>query len=142
MIGLVETDGRTSKKYQTAQEKITYEMSEIIFAPKTSEAFCNNLRSTIDSVRKLERQIMQICIRQAGMQRKEFIASFPKNETNLGWIDKHIRAKRKYSSTLSKMKPEIIRAQKKLVAIEVRSTESRMRFTSTPSMKSCPSSIS
>ena len=61
---------------------------------------------------------MMICVKTAGMQRKDFIASFPKNETNLTWIDKHIRAKRKYSSVLAKMKPEVIRAQKKLVAIE------------------------
>ena len=61
---------------------------------------------------------MMICVKTAGMQRKDFIASFPKNETNLKWLDKHIRAKRKYSSVLGKMKPEIIRAQKKLIAIE------------------------
>jgi RNA polymerase primary sigma factor len=121
MISLQETDGRTSKKYKAAQEKITAEMAEILFAPKTFDLFVNNLRGTIDSIRQLEKQIMQICIRQAGMQRKEFIASFPKNETNLNWIEKHIRAKRKYSSILSKMKPDIIRAQKKLVAIEKRS---------------------
>ena len=36
------------------------------------------------------------------MPRKDFIASFPKNETNLEWIDKHIRAKRKYSSQLTR----------------------------------------
>jgi RNA polymerase primary sigma factor len=118
MLTLLGTDGRNSKKYQNAQERITAEMAEILFAPKTFDAFCNNLRSTIDSIRDLEKQIMQICVRQAGMPRKDFIASFPKNETNLKWIEKHIRAKRKYSSILSKMKPEILRAQKKLVAIE------------------------
>jgi RNA polymerase primary sigma factor len=118
MLTLHESDGRNSKKYQNAQEKITAEMAEILFAPKTFDAFVNNLRGTIDNIRQLEKQIMLICVKQAGMQRKEFIASFPKNETNLDWIEKHIRAKRKYSSTLSKMKPDILRAQKKLVAIE------------------------
>jgi RNA polymerase primary sigma factor len=118
MVVLLETEKRTSKKFQTAQEKLTYEMSEILFAPKTFDAFCLNLRSTVDNVRRLEKQIMFICVRQAGMQRKDFISSFPKNETNLGWLDKHIRAKRKYSSILAKMRPEILRAQKKLVIIE------------------------
>ena len=118
LVGLIETDGRNSKKFKTAQEKITAEMAEILFAPKTFDAFCNNLRGTIDNIRQLEKQIMLICVRQAGMQRKDFISSFPKNETNLNWIDKHIRAKRKYSSILSKMKPEILRAQRKLVLLE------------------------
>jgi len=52
------------------------------------------------------------------MKRKDFIASFPKNETNLKWLDKHIRAKRKYSSILGKMQPDILRYQKKLITIE------------------------
>ena len=91
---------------------------EIALAPKLSEALRNNLRATVSSIRNGERQIMKICVNQAGMRRKDFIASFPKNETNFNWIDKHIRAKRKYSSILSRMKPEILRAQRKFVAIE------------------------
>ncbi|MEC9376293.1 MAG: RNA polymerase sigma factor RpoD [Pseudomonadota bacterium] len=117
---LTEEEGRISKKYQTSQEKLTASMAEILFAPKTTEALVNNLRGTIRNIRQLERQIMQICIKQAGMQRKEFIGSFPKNETNLSWIEKHIRAKRKYSSVLAKMKTDILRSQKKLIAIEKR----------------------
>ncbi len=44
---------------------------------------------------------MALCVRDAGMPRKDFIASFPKNETNLSWVDKHIRQKRKHSSALA-----------------------------------------
>ncbi len=103
-------------------EKIAAELLEIALAPKLFEALCNNLRATVSGIRRCERQIMQICVRQAGMQRKDFIASFPKNETNLKWIDKHIRAKRKYSSILARMQPEVLREQRKLVAIEESST--------------------
>jgi len=118
MMTVASKDGRTSKAYQNAQAKITAELAEILLAPKLFDALGNNLRATIQSIRQVERQIMFICVREAGMLRKEFIASFPKNETNLNWVEKHIRAKRKYSSILAKMKPEIIRAQKKLIAIE------------------------
>ena len=118
LLVLFEKDGTQSKKALAAREKITAELAEILLAPKLFEALCNNIRSTIQSIRDLERQVMLICVRHAGMQRKDFIASFPKNETNLKWIDKHIRAKRKYSSILSKMKPDIQRAQRKLILIE------------------------
>ncbi len=118
MLSVAAKDGRTSKAYQTAQAKITAEVAELLLAPKLFDALGNNLRATIQSIREHERQIMIICVRDAGMARKDFIASFPKNETNLNWVEKHIRAKRKYSSILAKMKPEIVRAQKKLIAIE------------------------
>ena len=119
LLALYESDGRDAKKTVTAQEKITAEVAELILAPKLFEALCNNLRVTVKGIRALEKQIMGICVREAGMARKDFISSFPKNETNLNWLDKHIRAKRKYSSILAKMKPDIIRAQKKLAKIEV-----------------------
>ena len=55
---------------------------------------------------------MTICVRDAGMPRKDFIASFPKNETNLTWVDKHIRAKRKHSSALHRQREEIERRRR------------------------------
>ena len=61
---------------------------------------------------------MQICVRDAGMPRKDFLSSFPKSETDLAWIEKHIRAKRKHSSTLAKLKDDIRRAQRKLIGVE------------------------
>jgi len=115
---LIESDGSKAKKTLAAREKLTAELAEILLAPKLFDALCGNLRDTIKQIRSLEKQIMLICVRTAGMQRKDFIASFPKNETNLKWLDKHIRAKRKYSSILAKMQPDIIRAQKKLIIIE------------------------
>ena len=114
----LEKEGYDSKKVTAALERQKADLAEIVLAPKLFDALCNNLRTTVGEIRDLERQIMSICVRTAGMQRKDFIASFPKNETNLKWLDKHIRAKRKYSSILAKMKPEIERAQKKLIAIE------------------------
>ena len=61
---------------------------------------------------------MALCVRDAGMPRKDFIATFPKNETNLHWIDKHIRSKRKHSSALAKLKEDVQRHQKRLQKIE------------------------
>jgi RNA polymerase primary sigma factor len=61
---------------------------------------------------------MQICVRDAGMPKKDFLMSFPKRETDLKWIEKHIRAKRKHSSAMAKLKDDVLRAQRKLLAIE------------------------
>ena len=77
-----------------------------------------NLRGQIAVIRSQERLIMQICVRDAGMPRKDFLSSFPKSETDLTWIDKHIRAKRKHSSTLSKLKDDVLRSQRKLILVE------------------------
>ena len=62
--------------------------------PKLVEFLTNNIRMTIGEIRGHERAIMRLCVGQAGMPRKDFISSFPANETNMDWIEKHIRAKR------------------------------------------------
>ena len=54
------------------------------------------------------------------MPRKDFISTFPKNETNTKWLDKHIRAKRKHSAALARLREEIEKQQKKLMSLEDR----------------------
>jgi RNA polymerase primary sigma factor len=99
-------------------KSLTNEFMELKLAPKVFDALVGQLRDVINQVRGQERLVMALCVRDAGMPRKDFIASFPKNETNLSWVDKHIRQKRKHSSALAKAKEEIQKAQKRLQKIE------------------------
>jgi RNA polymerase primary sigma factor len=101
-----------------ALKGLTNEFMELKLAPKVFDAMVVQLRDMVAQVRAQERLVMALCVRDAGMPRKDFIASFPKNETNLTWIDKHIRSKRKHSSALGKLKEEVQRAQKRLQKLE------------------------
>jgi RNA polymerase primary sigma factor len=122
ILTALEAGAVSDPKTKRARDKMTAELMEIKISPKLFEQLCNHLRETVANIRMQERKLMQICVRQAGMPRKDFLASFPKNETNMNWIEKHIRSKRKHSSLLGKMKPEILRAQRKLAAMEILST--------------------
>ncbi|MBL8198723.1 MAG: RNA polymerase sigma factor RpoD [Chromatiales bacterium] len=110
--------GSKDKKVQKGREKLAAEVMELKLAPKLFDQLTNTLRDAVASIRNQERKIMQFCVRDCGMPRKDFLASFPANETNLKWVDKHIKAKRKYSSALLKMQEEIQKAQKRLQQIE------------------------
>ena len=110
--------GAKEKKTMKVQAELADQLMELKLAPKLFDKLVRTLRDSVSVVRMQERQVMQICIRDAGMPRKDFLASFPKSETDLTWIEKHIRAKRKHSSTLAKLKDEILRAQRKLLAVE------------------------
>jgi RNA polymerase primary sigma factor len=63
---------------------------------------------------------MVIAVRDAGMPRKEFITSFPRNETDERWVSKHVKAAKKWSAGLAKFSDEILRRQVQLQAIEKR----------------------
>jgi RNA polymerase primary sigma factor len=101
-----------------ALKSLTNEFMELKLAPKVFDSLVAQLRDVVNQVRGQERLVMALCVRDAGMPRKDFIASFPKNETNLSWVDKHIRQKRKHSSALAKAKEDIQKAQKRLQKIE------------------------
>jgi len=114
----LEKSGAKDKKTIKVQGDLADQLMEIKLAPKLFEKLVRSLRDSVSVIRLQERQVMQICVRDAGMPRKDFIASFPKSETDLTWIEKHIRAKRKHSSTLAKLRDDVLRAQRKLLAVE------------------------
>ncbi len=114
----LEKNGITHATTLKTIKPLTTEFMELKLAPKLFELMVAQLKDAIDGIRDQERQIMALCITKAKMPRKDFIASFPTNETNLSWIEKHIRAKRKHSSQLSKLKEDILRCQKRLGRME------------------------
>lgn len=94
-----------------AREAASSLFMEFKLAPKTL-IYLNGLMSeTIAEIRKQDRIVLDIVVEQARMDRRDFIDSFTGNEVNTSWSDKHIRAKKHYSSTIKKHLDEIIAAQ-------------------------------
>jgi RNA polymerase primary sigma factor len=114
----LEKYGSKDKRTAKVRAELADQLMELKLAPKLTDALVRGLRSSVSVIRMQERQVMQICVRDAGMPKKDFLASFPKSETDLNWIEKHIRAKRKHSSTLAKLRDDVLRAQRKLLAVE------------------------
>jgi len=97
-------------------------LSHLKLAPRMVDILITNLRQTVASIRSHERVIMSICVHKALMPRKDFITSFPDNETDLKWLEKQIKGGHKYSPVLEQHKEEILRAQNKLVNIQTRTS--------------------
>jgi RNA polymerase primary sigma factor len=110
--------GASDVKTLKARKKLSDEFMELKLSPRMFEALISNLRTHITELRQLEKEIMVISVRDAGMPRKDFISSFPRNETSPRWLAKHMKAGKKYSLPLAKFKDEIERRQKKLEQVE------------------------
>ena len=110
--------GSKDPKTLKIRKRICGELMELKLAPKMFDQLIDNLRQHVTEVRLLEKEIMFLCIKQAGMPRKDFISTFPKNETSTRWLDKHIKAKKRYSGPLAKFKDEVERRQNKLKDLE------------------------
>jgi RNA polymerase primary sigma factor len=110
--------GRDHSKTIKAQEKLSASFLEFKYLPAVFQDMVENLRAAITFIRNQERSIMDICVNDARMPRKEFIATFPDNETNPDWINSQIEADKAYSEALDGLKSEIVRAQRKLLQLE------------------------
>jgi RNA polymerase primary sigma factor len=117
-LNALDKVGSKDPKTLKIRKRICGELMELKLSPKMFDQLIDNLREHVTEVRLLEKEIMFLCIKQAGMPRKDFISTFPKNETSTRWLDKHIKAKKRYSAPLAKFKDEVERRQNKLKDLE------------------------
>jgi len=110
--------GIEDPKTQKIRKKLADEFMELKLSPKMFDALIGNLRAHVNEIRQLERDIMVIAVRDAGMPRKEFITSFPRNETNDRWVAKHAKAGKKWSAPLARFAEDIRNKQLLLGEIE------------------------
>jgi len=106
------------KVYDRHMSKAVKELMEIKLLPLFIDRLGANLKEVINRVRTNERTILNICVKQSSMPRKTFIDTFRANETNLDWVDDHLKTEEAYTETLRESKDEIIRHQKRLKNIE------------------------
>jgi RNA polymerase primary sigma factor len=110
--------GRDDKRTRKTLDLISERFMELKLTPRVVETLVDNLRGMVERIRTHERVIMGICVQKAHMPRKDFITSFPDNETDLNWLQKQIKAGRNYSPVLAEHSDEIVKAQKRLIAIQ------------------------
>jgi len=118
-LNAIAKHGAREPKTFKLRKKLAAEFMELKLSPRMFDALIHNLRTHVTEVRQLEKEIMVISVRDAGMPRKDFISTFPKNETSARWLQKHLKGGKKYSAALGKFKDEIERRQKKLQGLEV-----------------------
>ncbi len=118
LVNCLAKYGRDHNRTNKAMEKVTEVFLEFKYLPAVFNELVENLRKAISFIRNQERTIMDLCVGDARMPRKEFITSFPDNETNLEWIEEQIEAGKGYSAALEKVKEDVLRAQRKLLELE------------------------
>jgi RNA polymerase primary sigma factor len=116
---------KTAEKYGTGDkkaQKLRDNMAEAFLKLKLPsimiDCFVKKLRDVVNNIRSHERVIMDICVKQAKMPRKDFLKAFPTHEIHLGFADEIIRKKQKWSSAIRAHKDEILSEQEKLQSLE------------------------
>jgi RNA polymerase primary sigma factor len=118
MIAAYAKGGKNSARIEKLRKQLSEQIGTLKLVPRIIDILTTNLRHAIARIRTNERNVMDICVNSAGMPRKDFITSFPNNETDLSWVDLQATGGHKYSASLAQFKDEIQRIQNKLIALE------------------------
>ena len=117
-IKLIGEVGHDDQKTIRAKDKIIQTIMEVRIAPKVFEILQKITTSYMDEVKRYEKEIRIVVVDEAGITMEEFLKSFVNRESDISWVEKYIRAKRKYSSTLNRNKQKILAGQKRLGKLE------------------------
>lgn len=110
--------GRTHKKAQQGFDDLGEVLVKFKLVARVFDTLTGNMRIMLDTVREKERKIMELCVKRCKMPKKSFVTSFPGNEVDLKWLDKHLSSKGDYVEKLSERKDEILDLQKSLQKTE------------------------
>jgi RNA polymerase primary sigma factor len=110
--------GLDDKKAQKIRDQMAEAFLKLKLPSIMIDSFVRKLRDVVQNIRSHERIMMDVCIKQAKMPRKDFLKAFPSNETNLTFADELIRKKQKWSSGIRTHREEIIKEQEQLIALE------------------------
>jgi RNA polymerase primary sigma factor len=116
-VKAVKRYGKDDNKTKVHEKELADWFLEIKFAPKFILLLTDNLHDLIDRIRFTERRVMELCVKEARMPRKEFITDFPSNEINFKWLKGVIKKKPAYAEKLKEQEEEILKVQGKLAII-------------------------
>ncbi len=114
----IEKHGRKSPEAKAALSAAAELFVAIKLIPRVTDLMIFRVRNALDQIRSNERAVMQLCIRRAKLPRKVFLAAFPGNESNLEWLDQLCKDNPNNAASLQAQRVEILRAQRKLKAVE------------------------
>jgi RNA polymerase primary sigma factor len=100
------------------REELQAQMLKLRIIPKQIEDLAGLLRSLMERIRQQEQVILDLCVNKADMPRKDFLRVFVGHETDTGWLETQVQAKKKHSTRLKQFTDDIRRAQRKLAEIE------------------------
>ena len=114
----IASKGRTSPEAIKELDKLGETFKFLKLSPKKFEVISLKPRIMARQVRRLEREIYNLCVQKSKMPRKEFLDAFKENSTNLKFLDPIFKSKKNYVGELFDYKDDVKAIQQKIKGIE------------------------
>ncbi len=118
VLASIKRNGRDHARAKKLREELGRFILEFRFVPKLVDRLTREIRAIVDGIRAQERSIIDICTRASNVPRKDLLAAFQNNETNLNWARSLARSRKPWASVVRAHEEEVLQAQRRLAALE------------------------
>ena len=111
-------NGRDHARTITLRHDLQEQFLEFKLVPKFTERLTQHVRVVVEEIRRQERTIMDICVKQCRMPRKDFLGVFVNAETDPKWLRAVVRQKKPFAAAIKERQADIQIAQSHMLEVE------------------------
>ena len=117
VVNATKRNGRDHKRTIELRAELQEKFLEFKLSPKLTELLTSKVRAAVEEVRGQEKAILDICVKDCKMPRKDFLKAFVDAETDGKWLRSVIRQKKAYAAAVKERQSEIEHIQQRLAEI-------------------------
>ncbi len=117
VVSATKRNGRDHKRTIALRAELQEKFLEFKLSPKHTELLASKVRVAVDEVRQQEKAILDICVKDCKMPRKDFLKAFIDAEADPKWLRSVIRQKKPYAAAIKGRQSEIQQIQTRLTQI-------------------------
>ena len=94
LLAAIKRNGREHKRSLELRSQLQEKFLEFKLVPKMTDTLIAEVKSVVDNIRAGEREILDLCVKQCKMPRKEFLSVFVDSEADPSWLRSVTRQKK------------------------------------------------
>ena len=114
IVSATKRNGRDHKKTIELRAELQEKFLEFKLVPKHTELLASQVRIAVEEVRRQEKAILDICVKDCKMPRKDFLKAFIDAEADPKWLRSVVRQKKPYAAAIKTRQIEIQQIQERL----------------------------
>ncbi len=107
IVNATKRNGRAHKRTVELRAELQEKFLEFKLVPKLTELLTNRVRVAVEEIRYQEKSILDICVKECKMPRKDFLKAFVDSETDSKWLRSVVRQKKPYAAVVKARQSEI-----------------------------------
>ena len=117
IVAATKRNGRDHKKTIELRAELQEKFLEFKLVPKQTALLTAQVRIAVEEVRRQEKAILDICVKECKMPRKDFLKAFMDEESDGQWLKSVVKQKKPYAALIKERQAEIQHIQERLAQI-------------------------